>query len=264
MSYFCNFSEAFDEQSNEELDKLARQVNNDKKRNKNFINQVQNDIIKDEENRKKVINSLIDSNKITPLPSNFNSFAPPEHNNYQNQTGTSLDSIYKQDDSCHQEENSFLSLSSKSNKSLSKLSDNMRSLQSSDIIKPKRKKYKNKDLIKKMEIKTDSDDSNFSDLQENIHITNIDIDSLSSDGVINHVKKCNKCRSKVNDYLNSHNNNEVKKTQKETSIQNIVNSMSESETDNGFLGKLQLKEIIVIILIGIAIILIIDAVFNKN
>ena len=118
-------------------------------------------------------------------------------------------------------------------------------------------------------------------IQNKIHSYIKDIDkngcnTLSHEDMFDHIKNCFDCRNKLvkyinNDMTNNNNQNDMNNNQNDmnNNQNDINNNQNKTNTDKynsmfNYFGKIQTKEIIIILILGIFLIIIIDLLIRKR
>jgi len=235
MSEYYNFNnfDNFDNFSNnesEDLDKLARQINNKKT---SLVKKVTDDYNIQQNKWKNGIDNLTNNNKYSFLPMNKNNVT-----NYDNKYQTNNKLIYQD----------FEDSSDNFSVDNSLFSSDLIDSESIDLYLNKAKDCKKNNL------------TNFKNI-----VNSISYDECSKDdnNIFDHIKKCQNCKNKLIKYLNITINNET---------HNKINNDTNNDTNNNEkklfnfklnkLEQLSIKEIIVIIMIGIFIIIVLDLLFG--
>jgi len=235
MSEYYNFNnfDNFDNFSNnesEDLDKLARQINNKKT---SLVKKVTDDYNIQQNKWKNGIDNLTNNNKYSFLPMNKNNVT-----NYDNKYQTNNKPIYQD----------FEDSSDNFSVDNSLFSSDLIDSESIDLYLNKAKDCKKNNL------------TNFKNI-----VNSISYDECSKDdnNIFDHIKKCQNCKNKLIKYLNITINNET---------HNKINNDTNNDTNNNEkklfnfklnkLEQLSIKEIIVIIMIGIFIIIVLDLLFG--
>ena len=102
------------------------------------------------------------------------------------------------------------------------------------------------------EIKKDTKYNNHYKLSEIIKNLDYDICSKSDDNIYDHVKKCNNCKKKLLKFLN----NDI--------LDDKLNKKNNKDIKKNFLNKNNIKESIIMIMIGIFIIILLDLIMNRK
>lgn len=230
MSEYYNLNNFNNYNNNEsdDLDKLARQINNKKT---SLVKKVTDDYNIQQNKWKNGIDNLINNNKYSFLPMNKNNVT-----NYDNKYQTNnYDNLYDNNNN-NENENDYEFDDFSVNNSL--FSSDLIDSESIDLYLDKAKDCKKDNL------------TNFK------HIVNsISYDECSKDdnNIFDHIKKCNSCKNKLIKYLNLTIN-------KETHNDNNKKKFFDFKLNK--LEQLSIKEIIVIIMIGIFIIIVLDLLFG--
>lgn len=218
----------FNNNESDDLDKLARQINNKKT---SLVKKVTDDYNIQQDKWKNGIDNLINNNKYSFLPMNKNNVTNYDNkyqtNNYNNLHDNNIDYDNEFD-------NQFDDFSVNNSLFSSDLIDS----ESIDLYLDKAKDCKKDNL------------TNFKNI-----VNSISYDECSKDdnNIFDHIKKCNSCKNKLIKYLNL-------TTNKET--YNDDNNKKIFDFKLNKLEQLSIKEIIVIIMIGIFIIIVLDLLFG--
>jgi len=213
MDTFCNYNNAFNNDVNENLDKMARKINNDRKK---LPHNIKNDILNQYNESTKLINYM--SNNETIQPYGFFS----TQGNYADNSSklnlkseTDVESMYLPN-SENKSMFSYNTLKSDTNY-LSDVSSNYSSL-------PSKMKYNMRLNTKHLKDYNEKDDNK----------------------IIDHIKKCDECKNELIFILTK---SQINKNSKPITDNKIINfNISNNE----------LKDIFILILIGIFIIIVID------
>lgn len=209
------------------LDKLAREINNKKT---SLVKKVAEDFDIQQKSWKNNINTILNNEKYSFLPMNKNNV-------------TNFDNYYESDNYDNNDNKSSYSFSTyqSSNSNDSKFSDSF--LIDSEFIDSK-----SVDLY--LDNAKNKNDKTFTNIVNSI---NYDECSRNDDNIFDHIKKCNNCKSKLLKYLN------------------IGDTSNNSDEKNNFfdikfnkLQKISIKEIVIIIMLGIFIIIILDMLVGKR
>jgi hypothetical protein len=224
MDTFCNYNNAFNNDVNENLDKMARKLNNDRKK---LPHNIKNDILNQYNESTKLINYM--SNNETAQPYGFFS----TQGNYADILNSEKSSKFDSDSESMYLPNSenksmfsYNTLKSDSNY-LNDISSNYSSL-------PSKMKYNMRLNTKHLKDYNEKDDNK----------------------IIDHIKKCNECKNELLLILTKSHIN--KSNIKLDSYTNDINNKSYNEIINFNISNNELKDIFILILIGIFIIIIID------
>jgi len=268
MSEYYNFDnfnnfDNFSNNESEDLDKLARQINNKKT---SLVKKVTDDYNIQQNKWKNGIDNLTNNNKYSFLPMNKNNVT-----NYDNKYQTNNKPIYQ--DFEDSSDNFSVDNSLFSSDLIDSESIDLYLNEAKDCKKNNLTNFKNIvnsisydecskddnnifDHIKKCQNCKKNNLTNFKNI-----VNSISYDECSKDdnNIFDHIKKCQNCKNKLIKYLNITINNE---TNNET--HNEINN-NEKKIFNFKLNKLEqlsIKEIIVIIMIGIFIIIVLDLLFG--
>lgn len=228
MSEYYNLNNFNNYNNNEsdDLDKLARQINNKKT---SLVKKVTDDYNIQQNKWKNGIDNLINNNQYSFLPMNKNNVT-----NYDNKYQTNnYDNLY---DNHIDNENEYEFDDFSVNNSL--FSSDLIDSESIDLYLDKAKDCKKNNL------------TNFKNI-----VNSITYDECSKDdnNIFDHIKKCTLCKNKLIKYLNLSINNET---------HNDDNNKKIFDFKLNKLEQLSIKEIIVIIMIGIFIIIVLDLLFG--
>ena len=202
MDSYCNFDNAFSNTNNDNLDKLARKINNDNKKP-----QFNNDVMK-----------IINYNNSNGFFSTQGNYSDNDNsNNFE--LSDDIKSSY-----------SFNTLNSDSAHIINEMSSNYSSLPS---------KIKNNMRLNTKHLK--------------------DFNETDEIGIINHLKKCDECKTELLYTLLS--NNKEKKYNTKNNI--VKNDIVKNDIIKFNIGNNELIHIVILILIGIFIIIIIDSFLNR-
>ncbi len=238
MTEYYNYSDF----ESDNLDKLAREINNKKT---SMVKKVSEDYDKQQKLWKKNIDNVLNNEKFSFLHMNKNNAT--NHDNYytlhnpeisNNNFDNNFDNQSLYSFSTYQSSNTINSKSKDSNFSDSFLIDS-ESIDSELIDSKSLDMYLDKAKNKK--------DTNFSNI---IHSINYDECSRNDDNIFDHIKKCSNCKDKLIKYLNIGIIDDTK---------NDIFDMKLSKTQ-----KMTIKEIIIIIFLGIFIIIILDMLIGKK
>lgn len=228
LNNFNNFNNYSNNTNNEsdDLDKLAKQINNKKT---SLVKKVTDEYNIQQNKWKNGIDNLINNNKYSFLPMNKNNVT-----NYDNKYQTNNYNLY--DDNENENEYEFDDFSVNNSLFSSDLIDS----ESIDLYLDKAKDCKKENL------------TNFKNI-----VNSISYDECSKDdnNIFDHIKKCDSCKNKLIKYLNLTIN-------KETHNDNDNNKKKIFNFKLNKLEQLSIKEIIVIIMIGIFIIIVLDLLFG--
>jgi hypothetical protein len=254
MTEYYNINYINDE--TDKLDKLAREINNKKT---SLCKKVTEDFNKKELDWKNGIDSVINSQNFSYLPmnKNFNKGV----NNYTDDL--SLNFSESESSYSNSNDSNFSDFASRDNKYF-KNNDNS-SIDSifidSESIDTYLKNPKNKKNVK------------FNKLVESI-----DYDECSKDdnNIFEHIKKCNNCKNKLLKFLNNSNNFEDNNFENNNNICNFNNNNKNNNknkninNDNNSIfnnlknyNNINIKEIVILIMIGIFIIIMLDLLLRK-
>ena len=228
-----NFSN-FNNNESDDLDKLARQINNKKT---SLVKKVTNDYNIQQNKWKNGIDNLINNNQYSFLPMNKNNVTNYDNkyqtNNYDISYDISND-ISNDNDNYNENDNEYDNFSVNNSLFSSDLIDS----ESIDLYLDKAKDCKKDNL------------TNFKNI-----VNSITYDECSKDdnNIFDHIKKCNTCKNKLIKYLNLTINKETNNDDNNKKIFNFKLNKLE---------QLSIKEIIVIIMIGIFIIIVLDLLFG--
>jgi hypothetical protein len=215
------------------LDKLARQINNKEKIQKNnLFNQVKHESNEEEKRWAKGIDTIINSNNFSYLPMN---------KNYQNQLYSSNVDEYSDNASDNASDNNFSSDKSSDEYSNidSETLDSYLDSVSVDFENNKKINNINKNVNKNV------NKNNFAKIVESLHY---DECSRDSDNIFDHIKNCLNCKNKLLKFLNYNSN-------KSNKSDNEIIDYGKSLFAKTNMGS---KEIITIIMLGLFIIFIMD------
>ena len=226
--YNLNDFNNFNNKESDELDKLARQINNKKT---SLVKKVTDDYNIQQNKWKNGIDNLINNNKYSFLPMNKNN-----PTNYDNKYQTNNRSLY-------QDFNNSYDGYDNSIDEFDNLDDN--SIFSSDLIDSESidlylDKAKNDNIKDNKDIK-----DNLKSFKNIVNSISYDECSRDDNNIFDHIKKCQNCKNKLIKYLNLPINNE---------IENNITKQKIFDFKLNKLEQLSVKEIIVIIMIGIFII----------
>jgi hypothetical protein len=239
MTEYYNYSDF----ESDNLDKLAREINNKKT---SMVKKVSENYDKEQKLWKNNIDNVLNNQKFSFLHMNKNN--PTNHDNYYN-----FDNFDNRDNLDNSDNNSLYSFSTYQS---SKKNNTNNSIFSKDS------KFSDSYLIDSESIdlyldkaknKNDKNDKNFSNI---IHSINYDECSRNDDNIFDHIKKCSNCKNKLIKYLNigiSDDNN------KNDNNKNDIFDMKLSKSQ-----KMTIKEIIIIVILGIFIIIILDMLIGKR
>jgi len=236
MNEYYNFDE-FDKlnkfnNESDDLDKLAREINNKKT---SLVKKVTEDYETQQKNWKNGINQLKHNQKYSFLPMNKNNVTNYD-NSYQKLNYNNLNGYDKFDNF---DNLSFDSLYSDSFKSQSESESYFVDSESLDLYLDDAKKSESEPIGNKNNFK-----NNFKSMVNSI---SYDECSKDDDNIFDHIKKCLNCKNKLLKYLND--NNDIKQN-------NFFNFKLNK------IEQLSMKELIVIIMIGVFIIILLDLLFG--
>jgi hypothetical protein len=236
MNEYYNFNNFNNINNNEsdELDKLARQINNKKT---SLVKKVTDDYNTQQNKWKNGIDNLINNNKYSFLSMNKNN--PTNYDNKYQNLNKSYDGYDNSDDNFDE-----ISINN--------------SLFSSDLIDSE---LINSELIDSESIdlyldKVKDKKNNLKSFKNIVNSISYDECSKDDNNIFDHIKKCQNCKNKLIKYLNIPINNEIKNNK----IENNDNKLFNFKLNK--LEQLSVKEIIVIIMIGIFIIIVLDLLFG--
>jgi len=235
MNEYYNFSDF----ESDNLDKLAREINNKKT---SMVKKVSEDYENQQKLWKKNIDNVLNNQKFSFLHMNKNN--PTNHDNYYN--------LNDSDNSNNFDNNSLYSFSTyqSSNKKSknSNFSDSF--LIDSESIDSASIDSKSIDMYLD-NAKNKNNDKIFNNI---IHSINYDECSKNDDNIFDHIKKCTNCKNKLINYLNLG----ISSNNKNDSYNDIFDmKFSKSQ-------KMTIKEIIIIVILGIFIIIILDMLTGKR
>jgi hypothetical protein len=245
MNEYYNYSNF----ESDNLDKLAREINNKKT---SMVKKVSEDYDNQQKLWKKNIDNVLNNQKFSFLHMNKNN--PTNHDNYY--------TLNNQDDSNNFDNKSLYSFSTYQSSNNTNNTNNTNNLNSNDsifsdsfLIDSESIDSKSIDMYldnvanKKGDKKSDKLFSNI------IHSINYDECSRNDDNIFDHIKKCNNCKNKLIKYLNLG-----------ISSNNINNNTTNDIFDIKFSKsqKMTIKEIIIIVILGIFIIIILDMLIRKK
>ena len=246
MSAFCNIKAAYSGNDMDELDKMARNINNKRKEQAKKISGEFNDY---QNKLKKTVENIKHNH-------GFNFFKEQESVN-----GNGLIKSYESDSNDSNDSNNLSNISGISgisgisNKSVSNLSNKSDSCDLNELSNDSEYSSISSSISDVSDISDISDMSDMSKTSKNdsinnnedcISTDNISLDSLSNDGkIITHVSKCKKCKKKI-----------LKLIKKHKKYKKILNENIEKKRN--YNKKIQKKEFIIIYFISILIIFIID------
>jgi hypothetical protein len=202
----------------DKLDKLAREINNKKT---SLCKKVANDYNTKEELWKNQIDTVINSDKFSYLPMN---------KNYNN-------GLY--DDSNTFTENSLNTITDKTNNTITDYSISDIDYKSVDSF------FDDKSIDSYLDSRKNKKNVKFNKIVESI---NYDDCSKNDCNIFEHIKKCINCKNKLMNFLNKNDN--IKKN-KINDVDNIVNNIEKK-------SKINIKEIVLFLIIGIFIIFMLD------
>lgn len=269
MSTYSNLADAFNSGDLAELDRMADDINNSKK--KKLAKSIQNDITDTYRESQKTVNGLErspinqyypQSNQEFKYFSTQGDFTSGDQNEYM---GTFLSDIKKS------QENNGSTLSDHSDTDLHTFNNSINnttlpSLDDNDKDRVVHNKHKKQNYYKKIKDLADSIKSMHHD----------DSSSASSDSMedtIDHLKECNKCRKKLSLMLkgkkDNNNNNHlftdrVNTIEQPPIVQQIVQPQSQYNGLFSFLTKSDYRDILLLILIIVLIVLIVDMVMHRK
>ena len=248
MNSYCQYNDAFSSKENDDLDKMARKINNDRKK---LRKDVQNNIIHRENELCVGMDCLMDPANSRFAPSsllpNFSFFST------QGDFSSDLPTPLNKKKKINPKSVSFASSDSKSQSS-STFSDN----------------YNDIDSIYSF----NSISSNYSSLNPKIkkhlrlsttHLKNYA--EKDDDAILKHIKKCDQCRLQLINLLQNENHIFDVKVSKENQKLDMEQStaLQNKEHFTGILNlsTTELKDVLILILIGIFIIILLDFFFKK-
>ena len=266
MNDYYNYSNFNDNDESDKLDKLAREINNKKSKEKlQLIREVDNDFKKTEK---------IWENELQKALKENNNYMPKKvkENNYEgielNENNLKSQEIYSDYD--NNTPSSCNTYDTKSNKSydVSTVLTNNTSINTdtyqNSFFNSSKNSSKNSSFIDSIsidsyidEIKNNKNNSHYK-LSEIIKNLDYDICSKNDDNIYDHVKKCNNCKKKLLRFLNKDilNNNDNKNNKK-------INKNKKRDKNN-FIVKHNIKETIIMIMLGIFIIILLDLLVNRK
>jgi hypothetical protein len=241
MNEYYNYSDF----ESDNLDKLAREINNKKT---SMVKKVSDDYDNQQKLWKKNIDNVLNNQKFSFLHMNKNN--PTNHDNYY--------TLNNQEDSNNLDNKSLYSFStykSSNTNNTNNLNSNDSIFSDSFLIDSESIDSKSIDMYldnaanKKGDKKSDKLFSNI------IHSINYDECSRNDDNIFDHIKKCNNCKNKLIKYLNLG-----------ISSNNINNNTTNDIFDIKFSKsqKMTIKEIVIIVILGIFIIIILDMLIRKK
>lgn len=248
MDSYCQYNNAFYNNDNENLDKLARQVNNSKK---SLQKRIKEEIDQQEKNTCIGIDCLLDSSNSRYAPSNLSDFSFfSTQGDFSSQLPTPLSKNKKKRH--NDTESQFTDANS-----LDSFINSTNSFESNSSLEPLSKNYSEDRNWRKPYYDCDSDiSSNYSSLSPKIkkhlrlntnHLNNYK--ESDEKNILNHIKKCDQCKNQLVSLLKSENHifsgNEIIKS---------------DVSNNGILSlpSSELKDMLILILIGIFIIIFAD------
>lgn len=245
--YNLNNLNNFNNNESEDLDKLARQINNKKT---SMVKKVTEDYNKQQQQWKNGIDNLVNNNKYSFLSMNKNN--PTNFDNkYQNNNNPIYQDNNKLCDGFDDFEDKFDDFSV----------DN--SLFSSDLIDSESFDSKSIDIYLD---KAKEKNNNLHQFKNIVKSISYDECSKDDNNIFDHIKKCQNCKNKLIKYLNLSLDNDKNKNNDNDNNKNIIDKTFNFKLNK--LEQLSIKEIIVIIMIGIFIIILLDLLFglkkNKN
>ncbi len=236
-SYFDN---NFDEKNEmDELDRMARELN-DKKKKFKLIQNVHEDYFNESVKNKKQLEEYLENENFKEFSTNINIKNENE--------GTNINDLINNDNITRD------SFSSKKSDSTI-LNNNDSFIKTLNKYENKKQKIKKKCKISNTSNDSTNNEENLSILLEqlkkehnsHIHSENDSIVSTSDDSIIKHLKKCSKCKSKIKLVFDNNHNNYEK-------IDNNANALTIKFSD--------LKEYLIIILLGFLILMVIYIFFR--
>jgi hypothetical protein len=259
MATYSSLDDAFNNNDVMELDKLANEFNNNKK--KKLAKEVQEDINRDIDNGKKTINRMVNSSN--PAFQYFSTQGGVEAANAE----TYDRDIYSLDD----KKNNY-------GVSLSESSDDLHTFR--DSINDTRKESPNvNDKDRTIYNKQNKYHEKLKNLADSIKYINHDDESSASsnsiEDTINHIKNCEKCKKKLKHMLK--NKKEMHlfddehidhfSPERKMTYQKPVNNIRYDDyNENGsqsFFSRVNMRDIILLVLIIVVVILIIDMMIKK-
>ena len=273
MDPYCQYDNAFSNKENDDLDKMARKINNQRKTsNKILTKQVLGDMNKKKKETCVGINCLMEPSnaRFAPsnLASNFSFFST--QGDFASRLPSPLEKKLLESDKMDVSSEQ-MSIGSLDTKYLFDKNSSKSSEESTDIISNLSNDDNFSDMTdgKYIEQFSDSESmyslksisSNYSLLPEKVkknmksstHLKDYKDDDKAS----KHINKCNKCRAHLLHLL--HQDNHV------FPISTELNNVDDAQNKEGILsiGTLELRDILILILIGIFIIIIIDMVVRR-
>ena len=264
MASFCHIKNAYNGDSMDDLDRMARSINNNRKHGvKNVFNEYRNE----EKQLREGIQSLQDIEGFSVFPGGqyaYSSYYPRDFD------GTLISNIHKSKNKEVQPMSDGISLESPdsmSNDSDSSGSSNDSSfthntsnytLSNATLTEDTNPK---KSILKRPTIKSSRNNKHVS-FDDCTTCDEMSVDSMrSEEDMIEHANKCSKCKRKVLKLLK--NNKESKNKVKEYFVKDSVINSSNGK-DNNTNDNTSLKEFIVICVIAVIIIFLIDIVIKSN
>ena len=254
MNEYYNYSDF----ESDNLDKLAREINNKKT---SMVKKVSEDYDKQQRLWKKNIDNVLNNQKFSFLHMNKNN--PTNHDNYytlNNKEDTnsfdnkSLYSFSTYQSSNIKKNNEFNSNDSNfSDSFLNSESFNSKSFDSESIDSKSIDLYLDNAANNKGNKKGDKLFSNI------IHSINYDECSKNGDNIFDHIKKCNNCKNKLIKYLNLGITTNDMSNNIKNDTKNDIFDMKFSKSQ-----KITIKEIVIIVILGIFIIIILDMLIGKK
>ncbi len=244
MNSYCQYNDAFSSKENDDLDKMARQINNDRKK---LRTQVQNNIINKEKELCVGVDCLLDPSNARFAPSsmlpNFSFFST------QGDFSSDLPTPMNKKKPRSPVLSDLASDKSRSTSTFSDVSSNF---------------------------SFDSVSSNYSSLNPKIkkhlrlssaHLKNYE--EKDDGAILKHIKKCDQCRLQLINLLQNENHifdivkKENNKNDQPNQSDQLVPQNREHFTSILNLSNTELKDVLILILIGIFIIILLDFFFRK-
>ncbi len=263
--YNINFNNRLNEET-DQLDKLAREINNKKT---SLCKQVANDYNKDETLWKNsiddVINSqkfsflnfnknnnsnnsnsnLVNTNKVNNFTDDFSVYTTNTYNNTDNNTDKSFNFSMSSDLQSYD--------SNFTDKSIDSFGSGGSSFIDSETIDSYLKSAKNKKNVKFNKI-----------------VQSIDYDECSKNGenIFDHIKTCINCKNKLLKYINGTNSNPIDLANNQVNLANnqvnLANNQVNLDNNNSILNTINSKEIIIMVMIGVFIMIMLDLILRKK